>query len=327
LQKVKDLHVVFSSDFDTEAISVSFVELLDDSLVVVIGKSSVLHDLNLGFATDVSGTSLSSVVHDGDLEVAAVLISHGYGWVNGVVVGGDVLELFVDLEIVVVVKLSLLHGKSIRVCPKLALWVESIEKLPVDCNVFTSAISSKRNGVHLNLELNHFLEELWWKSHSDNSLLLSALVVENEGVLVKVGSLLIKDVGVQLRVRVVIMCIVWSFPLRSEGVGALITLSLHLLNGSEFIIWNILPSLWVLKKWLCVRLVITEIDSKCLRYVLSFVFIVENDRSIFWESLDFEGCALIVGILGFRNVLGVKVMKVLVSVDLDEFDKGDLIRF
>jgi len=110
LQKVKDLHVVFSSDFDTEAIFVRFVELLDDSLVVIIGKSSVLHDLNLGFATDVSGTSLGSVVHDGDLKVAAVLISHGDGRVDGVVVGGDVLEFLVDLEIVVVVKLSLLHG-------------------------------------------------------------------------------------------------------------------------------------------------------------------------------------------------------------------------
>jgi len=255
--EIENLHIVAGSALDTIAFRIDLIQHLNDTLAVISWKSSILHDLNLSLFAEVSRTTLSSVVQDGDLEVATILVSHGNSWGNRVVVRGDISILFSHIVGIVRVKVSLLHGQSIWISPELALWIKSIIELPVDSDIFSIAgLFVKWDTVKLDLILNDFLKEFWGESHSNDGLFLGSGIGVDEGVLVEECSLLEDDVCIQLRVWIVVLSHIWSFPFWPYSICSLWSQSSHFLQSSKVLIINISSSLWILEPRFLMRLVV-----------------------------------------------------------------------
>ena len=65
--EVENLKLVDGIDLDSFSIFVSLVEKFVDSFVVIVGETSVLHEFDVSCVVDVSGSTLSTIVHYGNL--------------------------------------------------------------------------------------------------------------------------------------------------------------------------------------------------------------------------------------------------------------------
>jgi len=80
LFKVKDLHPVLGINHDSFACG--WIHLIQDfynTFIVILSKSSLLHELNISFSREISRSSLGSIIHDSYLQILPSLVSHGYG--------------------------------------------------------------------------------------------------------------------------------------------------------------------------------------------------------------------------------------------------------
>ena len=139
--------VVLGVNSDTAAISLSLVERINNTLVIVVEKAAVLHELN---GTSVNDTTTLRVrVHDGDLKLS-VGVSHRDSRLDGVVVDVD-LHGCVEVEVGAVVTDTFLHLKTVGVGVESVRVVESIE-VPLGDDLCALVVDN-RDFEHLNLEL------------------------------------------------------------------------------------------------------------------------------------------------------------------------------
>ena len=170
--EVEDLHPVSCGDLDANTITVGLVQCLNSTFVIILSKTSMLHQLDWSFAIQISRSSLGPIIHDSDLKVRSIDISHGNGWVNWIVVRTNRWICDFKLVLITFVDVSFNHLEAVWICPELTLWVKSIIKLPIHDDIFTLVVFLNRDLVELNFEFYHFLEIFRWKPNFDNTLLL-----------------------------------------------------------------------------------------------------------------------------------------------------------
>jgi hypothetical protein len=143
---------------------VLLIENLRNTLVVVFGKSSVLHQLNCRFAGDSSRSALWPIVHDGHLQVLASLVPHCDCRVYWIVVSANVrnfvrdwanLLLWATSDIVITFN----HLEGVTIGPELLLRVESIKHVPVDSEILASEVGRDGDLVEFYLKLDQLLED------------------------------------------------------------------------------------------------------------------------------------------------------------------------
>ena len=101
--------VVLGVHSDTAAVSLSLVERISDTLVVVMEKTAVLHKLDSAIFDHTS--TLRMGVHDGNLKLLGG-IAHGDCRLDGIVVVID-FHLSLKIEVRAVVTDTFLHLKAI----------------------------------------------------------------------------------------------------------------------------------------------------------------------------------------------------------------------
>jgi len=177
----------------------SFIKWFGNSFVVIFSNSSVLQKFDVGFTREISWSTLSSIVHDGYLKIASVLVSHNDCWVNWIVVRRDIGGLFTVRVWFSMVEISLKHNKSIGISPEFTFWIKTVIELPINSNIFSSIVGTDRNLVNHNFKFYELIKISRRKSDLCDSLLLSSFVIENDSILVQQNTLLIYDICIQLR--------------------------------------------------------------------------------------------------------------------------------
>jgi len=151
----------------------------------------MLHDFDISFITQVSWTTLWSIVHDCNLNFLSNLISHCNSTIDWVIVSRH-LNTF----ILMINNLSFLHFKTIRISPENTFWIKIIIHFPVDSHIFAQIIINW-DSADFNIKLYQFFEKIWRKPDSDNCALLSRAVVaalESDWVLINKLTLLVNNI-------------------------------------------------------------------------------------------------------------------------------------
>lgn len=97
-----------------------------------------------------------------------------------------------------IVEYPLLHRKCIRVSPEVAVVIESIEESPVYNDILAIHLFVQMDLVHVDLELDQLLEVLGREADLHDSLLHHGAVIEVDGVLLNILSLLINNIWIKL---------------------------------------------------------------------------------------------------------------------------------
>ena len=158
--------VVLGVHGDTAAVSLSLVERISDTLVVVVEKAAVLHELNNTIVNDT--TTLRVGVHDGDLESSGGVLN-GDSRLDGVVVVVD-LHVGGEVEVWTVVTDTLLHLKTVGIGVESVRVVVVIEA-PLGDDLCALVVNN-RDLKHLDLEL----DVLRVFSKADECLINSSVV-------------------------------------------------------------------------------------------------------------------------------------------------------
>lgn len=167
----------------------ALIKSISNAFTIVLCQSTVLHQLNSRFITEIGRPSLGAIVHYCDLNVASILISHGYGRCDRVVVLGKCLICAI-LAPVSFVQIPFNHTKRIWVCKELALRIEAIEELPIDSQILTStpwenlaSVFRELYSILFNFKLDYLTQILRRKPDSDNSLLFRRRIIEQNSIL------------------------------------------------------------------------------------------------------------------------------------------------
>jgi len=140
--------------------------------------------------------------------------------------------------------------------------------------------------VHVYFELDELLEVLWREADVDYSLLFLRPVVEVNGILVDILTLLVDDVGVQRGVVVLVLVAVF-LNFGEEDVSALTRRCLPAELGVALILGDIFAVL-VLGILLNMWLVVFEAEGKRLADLLGLIVVEKDDFSVGREALDAE---------------------------------------
>lgn len=181
LGEVKYLQVIYCIGTQSlHGLEVNIVAHLVESITRVFsGAPAMLHQLDSCLASDVGSSALSSVVHDRDLDIAAIVVPHADGRCHWVVVArhgtlkAEVRHLLVPTSLV---DESLLHLKPVRISEELALGIEAVIHLPVHSDVLWRVVGDV-DGVDLDVELHEFVEKSWREANVDDSLILFLVLI------------------------------------------------------------------------------------------------------------------------------------------------------
>ena len=166
----------------------------------------MLHDFDVSFVTQISWSTLWSIVHDCYLNLLSILISHCNGAIDWVIVSSYLNTFFLVFN-----NLSFLHFKTIRISPENTFWIKIVIHFPVNCDILTQFISNW-NTSDFNIKLNQTLEKLWRESNSNHCTTISCSVIatlESDWVLINKLTLLVNYVRSVIW-RIGILFSIWS---------------------------------------------------------------------------------------------------------------------
>lgn len=250
----------------------------------------MLHELN-GIVVEVAGAALRSVVENGHLKIRSIEITHCDGRVNWIIVIRYVeIVLIVHTRVpshevpgVVVVEDALLHAERIGVGPEASIVVEAVEEAPVDQDILATQVFVEVDLVHIHFELDEFFEELGREANVHNCLFFSCQIIKVDGILLKVLSLLINDVWVELRIRVFVGVAVLN--LRKKHVGTFTRDALEVEAWIPLIIWYVIV-ISILRRLLQMWLVVLEAEGERLADLLRLVCVLKQYFSFASEALN-----------------------------------------
>lgn len=113
------MYKVSGIDLKAELIRIGFVQSLNNTFGVVIGRSPVLNQLN-SVVVIVGGATLGSIVHYGHLQFASIKITHRNRRIHRIIIRRNIELLFIRWRVashqiprITVVDFTLLHREGV----------------------------------------------------------------------------------------------------------------------------------------------------------------------------------------------------------------------